>query len=44
MDVSAIMDIYVMGIEWGAVITFLVGFVSWGFWAVVGFFKSVSRA
>jgi len=44
IDINSIFSDLLSGIEWGVVITLIAGAVSWGFWAVVGFFKSASRA
>lgn len=43
-EINEIMDLYITGIEWGVVLTILIGAVSWGFWIVVRFFKNISRA
>lgn len=43
-DVQVIYDLMVSIVIRGFVIAMIIGFVSWGFWYVIGMFKSISRA
>ncbi len=42
-DINSIMGCYVGGVMFGFTLTFILGGISWGFWFVVSFFRSITK-